>query len=99
MREVREATLGDGVAFAHGLGRALLTQRWPATAVGRMRRVLDACERGLEGIRVLFELERATRKKATRIEMKMDCQNEKKRMPFTQRNFGMGLDLTSAPSA
>ena len=76
VREVREATLGDGVAFAHALGRALLTQRWPATAVGRMRRVLDACERGLEGIRVLFELERATRKKATRIEMKITAQRD-----------------------
>ena len=75
-REVREATLGDGVAFAHALGRALLTQRWLATAVGRMRRVLDACERGLEGIRVLFELERATRKKATRIEMKITAQRD-----------------------
>ena len=30
---------------------------------------------------------------ATRIEMPMDCQNEKKRMPFTQRNFGTGLWL------
>ena len=28
---------------------------------------------------------------ATRMEMTKDCQNEKKRMPFTQRNFGTGL--------
>jgi hypothetical protein len=28
---------------------------------------------------------------ATRMEMASDCQNEKKRMPLTQRNFGMGL--------
>lgn len=25
------------------------------------------------------------------MEIAMDCQNEKKRIPFTQRNFGMGL--------
>ena len=28
---------------------------------------------------------------ATRMEIKIDCQKEKNRMPFTQRNFGIGL--------
>lgn len=28
---------------------------------------------------------------ATRVEMTTDCQNEKKRIPFTQRNLGTGL--------
>jgi hypothetical protein len=28
---------------------------------------------------------------ATRIEMARDCQNEKNRIPLTQRNFGIGL--------
>ena len=29
---------------------------------------------------------------ATRVEIAIDCQNEKKRIPFTQRNFGTGLN-------
>lgn len=28
---------------------------------------------------------------ATKIEMAIDCQKEKKRIPFTHRNFGTGL--------
>jgi hypothetical protein len=36
---------------------------------------------------------------ATRAEMAMDCQKEKKRMPLTQRNLGVGrngLTLSNA---
>lgn len=35
---------------------------------------------------------------ATRMEMPMACQKEKKRMPLTQRNFGTGLGRESERS-